>query len=266
MQPAVPEGSFMRSLAIQRRVIGALLMREVITRFGRDNLGVLWLVGEPMLFTLGIAALWTAAGMNHGAGIPIVAFAITGYSSVLVWRNTVNRCSMAIQANLSLLYHRNVLVLDVMLTRIALEIAGATASFILLSVFFIGAEWVAPPVDMLQVLGGWLMLVWFGAALALTMGALTSYSHVVERIWHPAAYLLFPLSGAAFMVDWLPPALQKTVLLLPMVHGVEMVREGYFGNTVSTHYDAAYMATCCLALTLAGLFLTRDAARRVEAE
>lgn len=266
MQPAVPEGSFMRSLAIQRRVIGALLMREVITRFGRDNLGVLWLVGEPMLFTLGIVALWTAAGMNHGSGIPIVAFAITGYSSVLVWRNTVNRCSMAIQANINLLYHRNVRIIDVMVTRIVLEVAGATGSFLVLSIFFMSIEWLSTPADLLRVLFGWLMLVWFGASLALTMGALTSYNHIVERLWHPAAYLLFPLSGAAFMVDWLPPAAQKFVLLLPMVHGVEMVREGFFGNTVRTHYDVAYMATCCLVLTLTGLFLTHDAARRVEAE
>jgi ABC-type polysaccharide/polyol phosphate export permease len=266
MQPAVPEGSFMRSLAIQRRVIGALLMREVITRFGRDNLGVLWLVAEPMLFTMGVAGLWAAAGMNHGGGIPIVAFAITGYSSVLVWRNTVNRCSSAIQANLNLLYHRNVRMIDVMVTRIVLEVAGASGSFVVLSIFFMASEWISPPVDMLQVLFGWLMLVWFGASLALTMGALTSYSHVVERLWHPAAYLLFPLSGAAFMVEWLPPAFQKTVLLIPMVHGVEMVREGFFGNTVRTHYDVAYMATCCLVLTLTGLFLTHDAARRVEAE
>jgi capsular polysaccharide transport system permease protein len=266
MQPAVPTGSFMRSLAIQRRVMGALLMREVITRFGRDNLGVLWLVGEPMLFTMGVAVLWSAAGMNHGAGIPIVAFAITGYSSVLVWRNTVGRCNSAIQQNISLLYHRNVRVIDVMATRILIEVCGASGSFIVLSVFFIAVELVAPPVDMLQVLSGWLMLVWFGAALALTMGALTSYSELIERIWHPTAYLLFPLSGAAFMVDWLPPAFQKTVLLLPMVHGVEMVREGFFGNSVRTHYDVAYMATCCLVLTLTGLFLTHDAARRVEAE
>jgi ABC-type polysaccharide/polyol phosphate export permease len=266
MQPVVPEGSFMRSLAIQRRVMGALLMREVITRFGRDNLGVLWLVGEPMLFTMGVAVLWAAAGMNHGAGIPIVAFAITGYSSVLVWRNTVGRCNSAIQQNINLLYHRNVRVIDVMATRILIEVCGASGSFIVLSVFFIAVELVAPPVDMLQVLGGWLMLVWFGAALALTMGALTSYSELIERIWHPTAYLLFPLSGAAFMVDWLPPAFQKTVLLLPMVHGVEMVREGFFGNTVRTHYDMAYMATCCLVLTLMGLFLTHDASRRVEAE
>jgi len=266
MQPVVPEGSFMRSLAIQRRVIWALLMREVITRFGRDNLGVLWLVGEPMIFTLGVATLWIAAGMNHGAGIPIVAFAITGYSSVLVWRNTVSRCNSAIQQNINLLYHRNVRVIDVMVTRIALEVAGATGSFTVLSLLFIAVEWTSPPVDGLQVLFGWLMLVWFGASLALTIGALTSYSELIERLWHPVTYLMFPLSGAATMVDWLPPAFQKFVLFLPMVHGVEMVREGFFGNTVRTHYDVAYMAICCLVLTLTGLFLTHDAARRVEAE
>ena len=61
-------------------------------------------------------------------------------------------------------------------------------------------------------------------------------------LWHPAAYLLFPLSGAAFMVDWLPTGMQKFVLLLPMVHGMEMLREGYFGSAVATHYDVAYMA------------------------
>jgi capsular polysaccharide transport system permease protein len=50
--------SLLHSLGIQRRVLYALLMREIITRFGRENLGVLWLVAEPMLFTLGVATLW----------------------------------------------------------------------------------------------------------------------------------------------------------------------------------------------------------------
>ena len=45
-----------------------------------------------------------------------------------------------------------------------------------------------------------------------------------------------------------------------------MLREGYFGNVVRTYYDVPYMATFCLVLTLVGLFLTRDAAGRVEAE
>ena len=257
--------SFLSAFTIQRRVLYALLMREVITRFGRDNIGVLWVFFEPMIFTVGIVALWTAAGLNHGSSIPIVAFAITGYSSVLLWRNCTSRSIGAIHANIGLLYHRNVRVIDVLLTRSILEIAGATMSFIILSTLFIALEWMSPPIDLLKVIGGWLMLAWFGAALALLIGAATAYSEAVEKFWGPTAYLLFPLSGAPFMVDWLPTRAQEVVLLLPMVHGVELVREGYFGNTVRSHYDIGYMAFCCIVLTLAGLYLVRDAGRKVEA-
>ena len=234
-------------------------MREVITRFGRDNLGALWLIAEPMIFTIGIVALWTATGMNHGSSLPIVAFAVTGYSSVLLWRNCANRTIMAIESNLPLLFHRNVKVIDVFLTRILLEIAGATASFAILATFFTSIGWMTAPVDLLKVIFAWFMLAWFGSALALAIGAGTAYSQIVEKLWGPASYLLFPLSGAAFMVDWLPSAFQKIILLLPMVHGVEMLRDGYFGNAVRTHYDVGYMAVSCLVLSLAGLYLTRDA-------
>jgi ABC-type polysaccharide/polyol phosphate export permease len=265
MMGDVSDVSIVRSLAIQSRILHALMMREVITRFGRDNLGVLWLFVEPMLFTLGVSAIWTAAGMNHGSSIPIAAFALTGYSSVLLWRNCANRCVMAIDSNLPLLFHRNVKVIDVFLTRIVLEIAGATASFAILGIYFTSIEWMDVPVDLMQVIFGWFMLTWFGAAVALVIGAGTAYSEVVEKLWGPAAYLLFPLSGAAYMVEWLPPALQKFVLLLPMVHGVEILREGYFGNVVKTHYDLSYMSICCLVLTLVGLYLVRDAGQKVEA-
>ena len=258
------EGSILRSLTVQRRTLYALMMREVITRFGRDNLGALWLIAEPMIFTLGVATLWSAAGMQHGSSIPITAFAVTGYSSVLLWRNCASRTIGAIDSNLPLLFHRNVKVIDVFLTRIVLEVAGATGSFAVLAMFFTSIGWMEAPVDMLQVIFGWFMLAWFGAALGLLIGAGTAYSHIVEKLWGPTSYLLFPLSGAAFMVDWLPPAFQKVVLLLPMVHGVEILREGYFGNAVRTHYDVGYMAVVCLLLSLAALYLVRDANQKVE--
>ena len=259
------DGSFIQSFAIQSRVLHALMMREVITRYGRGNLGVLWLVGEPMIFTIGVATLWSAAGLQHGGtGIAIVAFAVTGYSSVLMWRNATSQCSSAIEQNKPLLFHRSVLIIDVFFTRIALEIIGATTSFILLSFFFIFIGWMPMPDNLLLVLEGWLMLAWFGASLALLVGGGTAFSNLVHRLWHPIAYLLFPMSGAAFMVDWLPKRLQDAVLLLPMVHGVELLRHGFFGNAVRTHYDIGYMATCCLVLSLCGLYVVREASRRVE--
>ena len=34
--------SLRQSLGIQKNVIGALIMREIITRYGRNNIGFLW--------------------------------------------------------------------------------------------------------------------------------------------------------------------------------------------------------------------------------
>ena len=85
-------GSFRASLSVQSRILGSLLMREILTRYGRHNIGFLWLFAEPMMFTLGVTLLWTATKSVHGSDLPITAFALTGYSSVLLWRNMPGRC------------------------------------------------------------------------------------------------------------------------------------------------------------------------------
>ena len=55
---ALHNTTFRQSLAIQKRVIGALLIREIITRYGRNNIGFLWLFVEPLLLTLFIVLMW----------------------------------------------------------------------------------------------------------------------------------------------------------------------------------------------------------------
>lgn len=255
-----------RSLAIQGRVIAALLLREVITRYGRHGLGVLWLMLEPMLFTLGVAGLWYLAKLHTVSDIPIIAFAITGYSSVLMWRNTANRCAKAIEPNLALMYHRNVKVFDILLARIVLEWVGATASLTVLTAIFafIGAmRW---PQDIVPVIAGWLLLAWFSLGLGFIVGAISERSETFDRVWHVITYLMFPLSGAVYMVHWLPKAAQDALLWLPMVHGVEMLRHGYFGAIVPTYENPGYFAVANLLLTLIGLAMVRDMGRRVQPE
>jgi ABC-type polysaccharide/polyol phosphate export permease len=256
----------LKAFRIQSRVIGALLLREVITRYGRHNIGFMWLFAEPMLFTLGVTALWSLAGMHHNSPLPIVAFAVTGYSSVLLWRNMPGKLVCAIEPNLSLMYHRQVKIIDIFLSRLVLEAVGATISFIVLATLWVSLGLMKLPEDVLKVLFGWFMLAWFGASLAIFLGALSGRSELVDKLWHPASYILFPLSGAAYMVDWLPKAAQEAVLYLPMVHGVEILRDGYFGAVVKTHYDVTYMAAWCLGLTVLGLAQVRVVSRMVTPE
>lgn len=255
-----------RSAAVQWRVIYALLMREILTRYGRHNIGFLWLFIEPMLFTTGVTTLWTVTQSVHGSNLPIVAFALTGYSAVLLWRNMPARCIGAIEPNLSLMYHRNVRVIDIFVARLILEGGGATISFVTLSVLFIYLGWLEPPVDVLIVAGGWVLIAWFGASLAIFLGALAERSELVEKIWHPASYLAFPLSGAAFMVDSLPPIAQHYILYVPMVNGVEIVREGYFGNLINARYDLPYVISCCVILSVLALAQVSVANREITPE
>jgi capsular polysaccharide transport system permease protein len=255
-----------QSARIQRRVLGALVMREIITRYGRHNVGFMWLFLEPMLFTLGITALWTVTRSLHGSHLPIVAFAVTGYSAVLLWRNAASRCAKAIEPNLSLLYHRNVRVLDLFLARLLLELAGGTISLVVISGAFIAVGWMAWPADVLTMALAWILLGGFAVGLGLVVGALSELSHMFERVWHALTYLLFPLSGAVFMADWLPTAAREMVLWLPMVHGTEMLRHGYFGELVRTHESFGYLIVADLVALLLGLVLARLCARHVEPE
>lgn len=264
---SAPRGTpLIQALAVQRRVLFALLMRETLTRYGRHNIGFLWLFVEPMIFTIGVTALWSLTKTLHGSTIPITAFALTGYSSVLLWRNMPGRCINALMPNLPLLYHRNVRIMDIYLARLLLEFAGATMSFLLLAVIFTLIDWIDWPENVLEVIGGWLILAWFGMALALFLGALSVRTELVEKLWHPMSYLTFPLSGAAFLVDALPHEAQGWVLLLPMVHGVEIVREGYFGSYAKAHYDVGYVMAIALVLTLLALLQMRLVARDVAVE
>lgn len=258
--------SLIKALHIQRRVIGALLMREILTRYGRHNIGFLWLFVEPMLFTLGVTALWTALDNSHGSSLPITAFALTGYSCVLLWRNMPGRCILAIFPNLALMYHRQVKVIDIFLARLILEAAGASISFVALTLVFSSIGLMSLPEDVLQVMGGWFLLAWFGASLAILLGSLSEKSELVEKLWHPFAYLLFPLSGAAFIVDALPPKFQDMVLYIPMVNATEYVREGYFGTAFVAHYDLGYLASWCIALTVLALAKERVVSRSVIPE
>jgi ABC-type polysaccharide/polyol phosphate export permease len=258
---SIPPPTLKRSLEIQGNVLRALLLREVLTRYGRHNIGFLWLFVEPMLFTLGVTALWTIAGLHNVSSLPIAAFALTGYSTVLLWRNMPTRCIGSLMPNSALMYHRNVRPIDIYLSRVALEFIGATASFVLLGAVLIVTEVIAPPENILLVTAAWLLTAWFGAAFAITLGAWSEKTEIIEKLWHPAAYLLFPLAGAAYLVDAMPRQFQEAVLWLPMVHCTEMLRDGYFGSVFTARYDVGYLMGCNLLLTGFAFALERRASR-----
>jgi capsular polysaccharide transport system permease protein len=256
-----PETSLWESFRIQLRVIGALLIREALTRYGRHNIGFLWLFAEPMLFTLGVTLIFSVAGISKGEGVNITEFVLTGYSTLLLWRNMPNRCVLALQPNYDLLFHRQVKPIDIYISRCILEGAGATVSFFVLATAFHSLGMVRGPYDILQVCGGWLLLMWYAFSLSLLVGALSERTEIVDKIWHIIQYLMIPLSGSFVMLQSLPPGARSMMLWIPTVSCAELVREGYFGPIITSYYDVGYVVTITCVILLLALMQIRVVGR-----
>jgi ABC-2 type transport system permease protein/capsular polysaccharide transport system permease protein len=211
-----------------------------------------------MLFTLVVVGIRTITRSAYDGSIPMIAFAVTGWPSAMLWRNMPSRCMGALKANRTLLVHRQVKVVDIFITRILLEQMATTTSFIVISLGLFAAGWLMPPENVLEVIGGWLLLGWFGGGLALILGPLSERYELVAHFWRPTMYLLLPLSGVAFVVDALPHSVQKIAMWFPMLNAIEYLRDGWFGSLFHAHYDIAYVITFNLCLTFVGLSLVRQ--------
>ncbi|MDZ4362852.1 ABC transporter permease [Brevundimonas sp.] len=248
------------------RVVGALMMRELITRYGRRGLGFVWLIGEPLLFCLGVLVLWSVIRPDYEHGVRLGPFVMTGYMALLLFRHQIGFSLAALQSNIGLLHHRAVTALHIYASRNLLEFLGATGAFVVVYAILMTLGQVSLPHDWLLLYFGWIVLGLMGMGLALTLSGLAVRFEVMERIVPLLTYALIPLSGVFFMADWLPPAYREMFLLIPLPHPVEMIRAGVFGEFVVTHYDPVYALAWCGILNLLGLALLNGAKDRVDAE
>lgn len=256
---------FRQGLAIQRRVLGALILREIHTRYARENIGFLWLMGEPVLFAGGVIAMRTLLPFfpKEQHGMTLIGFLMTGYLPFLLYRHMISRCIFAVKASTSVLYHRQVRIIDIYLSRLVLEAVGIIMAFTGGCTLFVLTGFMDPPLRLYLLFAGWFYAIWFCAAFSMAVGAASELSDLVEKLYNPVSYLSLPVSGAFYMVDWLPHQWQQVALYIPLVHFFEMIRGGYFGDTVTVHYDVAYITGWCLVLTFLALMAVNAVRKHV---
>lgn len=248
------------------RIVVALMMRELITRYGRKGLGFAWVIGEPLIFCLGVLVLWSVARPDYEHGIRMGPFVMTGYMCLLLLRHQITLSLSALQANVGLLHHRGIAVLHLYIARNILEVLGTTAAFGVVYAVLMMLGQVSWPANLLLLYGGWFLLAFMATGLAMIFAALAIRYDVMERIVPLFTYILIPMSGVFFMAAWVPAAYRDTFLLIPLPHVVEMVRAGVFGEFVETHFDPLYALGWAAIFNVTGLLLLGGARERIDAE
>lgn len=257
-------GSWLQALNTQANVVGALLMRELHTRYGRENIGYLWLILEPMTLATAVALIHSQGPGHTTSDVSAVALSSLGYCVFIMFRGIFTRSEGAIEANMPLLYHRQVTVFDMLLARSLLEFVGTTATtFTLIGIgMALGlCNFPARPEYMLL---GLFMMAWWSFGLAMLCCAGTHDNKLIARLVHPVSYILMPLSGAFFMLAWIPNPYRTYFTWFPMTHVFEIVRYGQFESATDQYFDIPYLVGWCMIFTCLGLLSLRIVRRHIH--
>ena len=254
VRPEVQSSDFAHALTVQIRCVSAIIVRDIMMRYGRSNIGFLWFILEPMILCSLVLVLWGTLDPAYNHGIGVVSFVFTGYMPLTLWRHMSSSCVNTSRRSSGLLWHRNITLLDVIVGRMTMEFLGTTAALFIIYLALVTAGFVEAPADPGLALLGWLEMALFSASAGIMIAALTEWSETAERFVQPVQYILIPISGYFIMVDWLPTYAQSIILWNPLVHIYEMYRAGFFGESIKTHYEVWYPALVSLIFLFIGLW------------
>lgn len=244
-------------LRIQMLVVKALMIRELTTRFGRENIGFLWLMAEPLMFAGLVGFVWTLMKGTEMHGISVVAFVITGYIPLTFFRHGVGKSSNIFVANGALLYHRQVKILDFIFVRVLIEVIGSMMAFVFIAII-LGYFGLFPmPHDLGYLLAGWGIYVLFVLSICTVIAPLSEVSELVEKLIPVTTYIAIPFSGTFNLVSWLAPEARPFLMWSPMVSGMELMRYGIFGSAMQPYYDISKALIVSVCLLVVGLLLCR---------
>jgi len=239
------------------------MIRELVTRFGRDNIGFLWIMVEPLLFAALVGFVWTFIRGVDKDGISVIAFVATGYIPLTFLRHSFGRSAKIFQTNSALLYHRQVKVLDFIVVRVSIEAIGAMGAYMFAGIVLYFFGHFPIPSDVGAIVLGWAIYCFFVTSICTVLAPLSEMSEVVEKLVPISVYLSIPFSGVFNMASWLPPAMREALMWSPLVSGMELMRSGLFGPLVTPYYDLPKAFGVSIVCLVIGLVLCRKLRREI---
>lgn len=225
MPVKIPRKSKLASL---RLVLGALLLREAISRFGKYKLGALWMLVQPLIGVIVIGLLLGPIVGRTAQDMPYAFFVLNGLVLLQCFRGTMQSGMSAVSSNLGLLVFPKVQPLDLVFARALFDLISNLLSFAL---FCIVGIWVGIEISLsnLHLLIACFVLTsliasGIGMMLCVSVSSFPSTDKIVSFVARPLLFVscvLYPLYG-------LPNAAQKILLWNPLVHTIELSRKSMF--------------------------------------
>ena len=243
---------FIRSLQAHYRVVVALMLREIATRYGRSPGGYIWAIIEPLGNVLILTALFSFMARTPAVGRTFALFFATGFFIFHAYRSTEAYVSKALNGNRSLLTFPVVTPYDVVIARWFLQILT------LIVIFPVLFTCVDLFIDETIRMNALILVQAFTIACLFALGAAMLNTIIFrkfpfyEKIFRIITGPLLLVSGVIILPENLPHPYGDILAWNPLVHLVAFFRTGFYPVYRAESLDMTYLLVWTVMLLFAG--------------
>ena len=258
--------SLRAALAARARIVDALVLRETRTMFTASRLGYAWALVEPLSHVLLLSAVFFFLGHDSEppVGQTMLTFYMTGVLSFLFFAHLTERAMDLPAANRSLLQVPALGLFDIFAGKAVLsattDLVVAAVTFAFLLAIGVGEV----PHDPASMIGCYAVLFLLACGVASFNLVASSYSSAWEKLWPSFLRVQYFTCGVFYHPLDMPEDIRGLILLNPLVHVTEWMRQAYFHSYESPFLDIPYLLRCAIAAALLGTLVFAATARQLR--
>ena len=237
------------------RTIGALVMREVSSTYGKSMGGYLWVILEPVAGIVLLTLIFSIALQMPPIGTSFAIFYATGLVPFMFYRTLSTAVANSILFSKPLLSYPAITVTDAIISRaIVNSVTGLLVGYILFSIILMTNETRTNP----QI--GQIALAYAMAfVLSIGVGSLNAFLFAAfpewQSLWGIISRPLMILSCILFMYDDVPHPYDDYLWWNPLIHVVGQMRKGFYLTYPGDYVSPLYVFLVGLILWVIGTAL-----------
>jgi capsular polysaccharide transport system permease protein len=241
----------------QGRLLLALMLRDIKTRFGGSEWGFLLAIGWPLSHMVILILLNSLMGRAAPYGDSVALWYATGLVPFMAFSYMSRFIMMGIALNKPLLSFPAVKVTDILFARALVEILSAGAVILILFAIFlyVGVDFV--PRDIVQASLALLAMMLLGLGLGVINAILAAAFPQWITGYALLMIIMWLASGVMFIPDALPEVARVPLSYFPPLQGIEWMRSAYYDGYGSSILDRSYLVWFGAAAVFLGLLIER---------
>lgn len=254
--PAAP-GSGVEASHRSARVIAALMLREMSTRYGRSPGGYLWAILEPLGGVLILSLAFSLLLRTPSLGTSFILFYATGFVPFTLYQNVSVTVARSLIFSRPLMQYPVVTWGDAVLARFALNaVVGILVSCAVLGLVmaFVNSHVL---LDITPILAVIFLTLLLGLSVGVLNCALMGLFAHWETVWSIVTRPLFIASGVLFTYEDVPANVQSILWFNPLIHVTGLMRQGFYPTYAPSYVSGLYVIVCCLIALFLGVVLLR---------